>query len=202
VGGHVKRACDVIIAALAIVAAAPVMLLLAGMVAWNGGAPIYAHERVGFAGRRFKCLKFRTMRRDGDQILKELLDRDPAVRSAWNTHRKLKDDPRITPLGHFLRKSSLDELPQLFNVLVGDMSFVGPRPVTEDELEYYRGHVDDYVSARPGLTGVWQISGRSNVSMERRVQMDVDYLRTWSLANDASIILRTPVELIRSKGSY
>jgi lipopolysaccharide/colanic/teichoic acid biosynthesis glycosyltransferase len=178
------------------------MLLIAAMVAWNGGSPIYAHERVGFGGRRFKCLKFRTMRRDADKVLKDLLDSDPELRDAWVTHRKLRHDPRITPVGQFLRKSSLDELPQLFNVLRGDMSCVGPRPVTTEELEYYRDHIDEYTAVRPGLTGLWQISGRSNVNMERRVRMDVSYVRSWSFANDLLILLRTPIALIRSKGSF
>lgn len=201
-GGHAKRLCDILIATAAILATAPLMLVIAALVSWNGGSPIYPHERVGFGGRRFKCLKFRTMLRDGDRVLKDLLENDPVSRREWLSHRKLKNDPRITTIGRFLRKSSLDELPQLFNVLRGDMSCVGPRPVTADELAYYSEHLDEYMSARPGITGQWQISGRSDVSMERRVQMDVDYLRSWSLAGDLSILLRTPVELIRSKGSY
>jgi exopolysaccharide production protein ExoY len=201
-GGVAKRSFDLIVAVLAIVATAPLMLLISVVIAWSGGSPIFSHERVGLGGRRFGCLKFRTMRRDADQILKELLESDPRAKKAWLTHRKLRDDPRITPIGHFLRKSSLDELPQLFNILRGDMSFVGPRPVTADELEYYKGCVEVYASARPGLTGLWQISGRSNVSMERRVRMDVEYVRTWSLSKDVLIFLRTPFKLIRSNDSF
>jgi exopolysaccharide production protein ExoY len=202
VGGAAKRGMDIVVSLAAIIATFPLMLLIAAMIAWNGGSPIFAHERVGYGGRRFKCFKFRTMRRDADKVLKDLLESDPELKDAWLTHRKLRDDPRITAIGHFLRKSSLDELPQLFNVLRGEMSCVGPRPVTTEELEYYRDYIDDYTAVRPGLTGVWQISGRSNVSMERRVRMDVDYVRSWSLANDLLILLRTPIELIRSKGSF
>ena len=202
VGGAAKRGMDVAVSVLAIVATLPLMLLIAAMIAVNGGSPVFAHERVGFGGRRFKCLKFRTMRRDADKVLNDLLESDRELKDEWLTHRKLRYDPRITTIGHVLRKTSLDELPQLFNVLRGEMSCVGPRPVTTEELEYYRDYIGDYTAVRPGLTGVWQISGRSNVSMERRVRMDVGYVRSWSLANDMKILLRTPIELIRSKGSF
>jgi exopolysaccharide production protein ExoY len=202
VGGAAKRGMDIVVSLLAIMATLPLMLLIAATIAWNGGSPIFADERVGFGGRRFKALKFRTMRRDADKVLKELLESDPELKDAWLTYGKLRDDPRITPFGHFLRKSSLDELPQFFNVLRGDMSCVGPRPCPPHQIEYYRDYIEDYTAVRPGLTGVWQISGRSDVSMERRVRMDIDYVRSWSLANDILILLRTPIALIRAKGAF
>ena len=151
----------------------------------------FAHTRVGRHGRLFRCFKFRTMVPNAAEVLAELLARDPAARAEWARDRKLRNDPRITPIGRLLRKTSLDELPQLFNVLRGEMSLVGPRPVMPDELERYGEAQDRLSQVRPGLTGLWQISGRNDVDYERRVHLDAWYVRNWTFWYDILILFRT-----------
>jgi exopolysaccharide production protein ExoY len=165
-------------------------------VAWriwrvDGSPVLYGGWRVGRGGRLFRCLKFRTMVLDAQPALERLLREDPAARAQWEREQKLDDDPRVTPVGRFLRRSSLDELPQLFNVLRGDMALVGPRPITVPELERYGAARWHYLNVRPGMTGLWQVSGRSDVSYPQRVQLDRSYVEQRTLVGDVQILLRT-----------
>lgn len=170
----------------------PLFILIGGLMLIGEGRPLFfGHERVGKGGKRFRCLKFRTMALDADKRLAALLAEDPDARAQWETHRKLYDDPRITCLGELLRKSSLDELPQFWNVLRGDMALVGPRPIVEDEARHYGEHYADYLSVKPGLTGIWQVSGRSDVRYADRVALDVDYIRNRSFLGDLGIMAKT-----------
>jgi exopolysaccharide production protein ExoY len=171
---------------------APFFVVIALALRLSEGGPVFfAHERLGLHGRKFRCLKFRTMVPDAEQRLAALLAADPIARREWEGTHKLAEDPRISCLGDILRRTSLDELPQLFNVLRGEMSLVGPRPIVEAERPRYREHIKDYLSVRPGLTGLWQVSGRSNTSYDERVALDVDYVRNRSFLNDLRILLRT-----------
>jgi lipopolysaccharide/colanic/teichoic acid biosynthesis glycosyltransferase len=198
-----KRALDIAGALALVLALSPLLLLLVVMLRVTTGSVLYRHPRVGRRGRTFDCLKLRTMHVDGDRILQDLLRDDPAARQEWLINRKLRNDPRVTPLGRFLRSTSLDELPQLINVLRGDMSLVGPRPVVASELEEHYGAegTDIYCSVRPGLTGLWQISGRSDTSYRQRIDLDARYVRERSLALDVKILLRTPVAVLRRDGA-
>jgi exopolysaccharide production protein ExoY len=192
VGGSVKRALDVLIAMSALIFLTPIILFIAALVLVTMGRPIFfSQQRVGFNGQKFQCLKFRSMVKDAGRILEAHLESSPEARTEWKQTQKLRDDPRITWLGRVLRKSSLDELPQLFNILKGEMSCIGPRPVLPNELERYGRYRSTYKSARPGLTGLWQVSGRSNTTYEKRVTLDRIYVRRWSLAFDIRILLRT-----------
>lgn len=202
-GGKLKRGFDVASAAISLIALSPLLLLIALLVkSSDGGSVFYGHERIGRGGRRFRCLKFRTMAANGDRLLAKHLSANPAARREWTETRKLKDDPRVTRVGLVLRKLSIDELPQLINILLGDMSIVGPRPVVLDELERYGGHAECYLRSRPGLTGLWQISGRSDVSYDTRVAFDRHYVEHWSLAEDIRIIIMTVPAVCLSRGSY
>jgi exopolysaccharide production protein ExoY len=197
-----KRGLDIVIASTALLVLMPLLLIVGLMVKLSdGGSVFFAHRRIGLAGREFGCLKFRTMRQDAAARLETLLASDPEIRREWDETRKLKDDPRVTVIGNMLRRSSLDELPQLLNVLRGQMSLVGPRPVTYDELPRYGDHLGSYLAVRPGLTGHWQTSGRSDVSYQSRVLMDVDYARDWSLLWDAQIMFKTVPVLFSGRGS-
>ena len=198
-GGYTKRILDIVIALSALAIALPVMVSIWILLYLNGGSPIYPHERVGFGGRRFRCYKFRTMMPGADDLLADLLAKRPDLEEHWRTHQKLPDDPRVTRLGRFFRKSSLDELPQLFNILNGDMSCVGPRPVTEEELEHYGSLIHAYQSVRPGLSGLWQVSGRNEVNYSDRVRLDLAYISNWSLRSDIVILARTPAALLDFK---
>ncbi|MDZ5696133.1 sugar transferase [Chelativorans sp. M5D2P16] len=203
VGGTFKRGFDIVAALSAIFFLSPLLILLALLVKLSdGGSVFYSHPRIGRNGSMFPCLKFRTMVENGSEVLAEHLRRNPAAREEWNATRKLQDDPRITRVGLVLRKLSLDELPQIFNVLRGEMSFVGPRPVVQDELDLYGTAVDCYLQARPGLTGLWQISGRNDVSYTKRVGFDRYYVENWSFAFDLLIIVKTLPAVISSRGSY
>jgi lipopolysaccharide/colanic/teichoic acid biosynthesis glycosyltransferase len=184
---------------------APVLLPIAALVASDGGPVLYAHRRVGRRGREFGCLKFRSMRTDADRALAALLERDPGARAEWEAARKLRRDPRVTRLGRALRATSLDELPQLLNVLRGEMSLVGPRPVLRDELDGFyapAGAVEAYLSVRPGLTGAWQVSGRSDTGYAERVALDAAYARSPSLRTDIAILARTAGTVLRRHGAY
>jgi exopolysaccharide production protein ExoY len=187
-----KRALDVMVAGAALVLIAPLMLLSALAIRLTMGGPVvYAQTRVGRDGKKFRCFKFRTMVKDSDAVLEQHLATDPESALEWKECRKLAKDPRITPLGQFLRRSSMDELPQLFNVLRGEMSCVGPRPVVPEELAYYGDNLADYLSAKPGMTGIWQTCGRNNVSYANRVRMDALYVRRWSMLLDLAILVKT-----------
>ncbi|ARQ59681.1 sugar transferase [Rhizobium sp. MC63] len=202
-GRSVKRALDLQLAITALVLLSPLLLLVAMIVKFSDRGPVfYSHTRIGFGGAPFGCLKFRTMKTDASAQLSELLQNSAAARSEWEATRKLKDDPRITAVGDILRRSSLDELPQLFNVLRGEMSLVGPRPITAEELPRYGEHIWAYMAVRPGLTGHWQTSGRNDVSYEHRVSLDVHYLNNWSLGRDLIIIAKTIPALFSQRGSY
>ena len=202
-GVDVTRVLDVAIALVAILFLAPLLLLVASLIrGGDGGAALFRQERIGRGGKVFRCLKFRSMVLDADVRLNALLERDDAARSEWEKDHKLRVDPRITPLGRFLRKSSIDELPQLFNVLQGDMSIVGPRPIVAGEIVRYRGYFRHYCSVRPGITGLWQVSGRNNVSYRRRVACDVVYARRRCLPMDIRIIAATVPAVTFARGSF
>jgi len=197
-----KRSFDIVGALSIITMLMPALAVLIFMVSRDGGAPIYGHERVGLNGRKFKCLKFRSMVVNSKEVLEEVLRTDPAAREEWDKDFKLKNDPRITRVGHFIRKTSLDELPQLWNVVRGEMSLVGPRPVIEAELERYAGDVDYYFMAKPGMTGLWQVSGRNDVDYETRVYFDSWYVKNWSLWNDIAILFKTVGVVLKRDGAY
>ena len=203
VGGGIKRAFDFAAACLAIITLLPLFLACCVLIAVTSAGPIlFCHRRLGFGGRDFCCLKFRTMQVDAERRLREYLAGDAEARQEWRAHHKLKNDPRITPVGQFLRRTSLDELPQLFNVLVGHMSIVGPRPIVEAEVEKYQEHFAIYAAGRPGLTGLWQVKGRNTTTYEQRVAYDVEYLRNWSFLRDIGIILVTVAHVVEGKGAY
>lgn len=179
------------------------MLLVAVAVYVQDGGPIlFAHRRIGCNGRAFYCLKFRSMAVDAERRLADLLASDPAARAEWALDHKLRRDPRVTRLGAFLRKSSLDELPQLLNVLRGDMSLVGPRPIVEAEVAKYGHRFRDYCAVKPGITGLWQISGRNDTSYRTRVALDSLYARRRNVGLDAYILACTLPAVLTKRGSY
>jgi exopolysaccharide production protein ExoY len=198
-----KRALDFVGAGVGLVLLAPFFLIVALMVRADGGPAFFAHQRVGRGGKLFGCLKFRSMVVDSQARLEALIANDPAARAEWEATRKLKNDPRITHIGRFLRSTSLDELPQLINVLLGEMSLVGPRPVQEAEIDrYYGASAAHYMAVRPGITGLWQVSGRSETSYESRVALDVAYVSRPSMIADLTILLRTPVAVLSRRGAH
>lgn len=187
----VKRAIDVAGAIVGLVLFGPLMLVIALMVKREGGSAIFAHERIGWSGEKFRCLKFRTMVPDAGERLAAHLAANKSAREEWARDHKLRNDPRITRLGAFLRKTSLDELPQFFNVLRGEMSLVGPRPITAEEIRKYGDGFAYYTRCRPGITGIWQVSGRNDVSYPARVALDTQYALNQSIYFDCVILLRT-----------
>lgn len=193
-----KRGIDVLGSSLLILLFSPVFLTVALLVLLADGAPILFRRRCVGPGGEFDAFKFRTMRRDADQVLR----RDPALQQAFRQNFKLKSDPRVTRLGAILRKLSLDELPQLFNVLRGEMSLVGPRMITAPELQKYGEHQQLLLTVRPGITGYWQVYGRQEVSYEERVRMDIEYIRNWSLGMDLKLLCLTPARVICGRGAY
>ncbi len=199
---HLGRGLEIVIASTGLIVLAPVFALIA-LAVWvqDGGSPIFVHYRLGRGGVLFPCLKFRSMVVDSQTRLAALLAADPAAAAEWARDQKLRDDPRITRLGQWLRKTSLDELPQLANVLVGQMSLVGPRPIVESEVWRYGRYFEHYCSVRPGITGLWQVSGRNDLSYRRRVVLDTVYARTRSLAVDLAIMLRTVPAMLSGRGS-
>ncbi|HLN25193.1 MAG TPA: sugar transferase [Patescibacteria group bacterium] len=197
-----KRILDVAGAVVLIILTAPLMLLIALAIRADGGPAIFRHQRVGARGKSFLCLKFRTMHVRAREMLQQHLATHPQDRAEWEALFKLKNDPRVTRLGRFLRKSSLDELPQLFNVLAGEMSLVGPRPIIPEEIARYGGEFGFYAYCRPGLTGLWQISGRTDVDYARRVAFDHQYVAGWTLWRDIWIILATPKVMLAKSGAY
>lgn len=197
-----KRVFDVVGALGLIVLFLPLMAVVYALIRLDGGPAVFAHARVGANGRRFKVLKFRTMVQDADTVLAELLARDAPARAEWERDFKLQNDPRITGVGRFLRRSSLDELPQLFNVLAGSMSLVGPRPIVHAEVSRYGAAIADYYRCKPGLTGLWQVSGRNDVSYAERVALDSLYVRSWSFWADIWLMFRTVGVVINRSGAY
>lgn len=195
------RLIDVCVAAAILVAVLPLFIILCFAI-WfhDGGAPIFAHRRIGRGGKLFPCLKLRTMVVDAEQRLNDLLRSDPSAAFEWQVYQKLRQDPRITPLGAFLRKTSLDELPQLINVLAGQMSLVGPRPIVMAEAQRYGRYFKFYCAVRPGITGLWQVSGRNDVSYRRRVAIDTVYARSRSVSMDVAILFRTVPAVLSAKG--
>lgn len=191
------------ITVLAILFLVPLMLAVA-LAIWvqDRGPVFFAHRRVGVGGRSFYCLKFRSMALDAEARLQSLLANDPAAAAEWAADHKLRNDPRVTPLGAFLRKTSLDELPQLFNVIKGEMSLVGPRPIVDAEIVRYGRRFSDYCKVKPGITGLWQVSGRNDVSYRTRVALDTVYAKHKSGRLDLWILVATIPAVLARKGSY
>lgn len=202
IGGRRKRIFDVVFASCAIIALAPLLIMIVALLkARGGGTVLYKHRRVGFGGREFLCLKFRTMAVNSDELLHDFLSRDADAAREWAETQKLRNDPRISKLGRFLRRSSLDELPQLYNILRGEMSVVGPRPVTQSELARYGTASEFYKQARPGLTGLWQVSRTDDMPYETRVTLDVDYVVGRTAKQDLTIITRTVRVVLAGQGA-
>ena len=197
-----KRVFDLFAALVLLVLGALPLLYIALRIRRDGGPAIFAHQRVGQSGKVFPCFKFRTMQVDAEERLRELLANDPAARAEWEREFKLRNDPRITPIGHFLRRTSLDELPQLFNVIRGEMSLVGPRPVIRAELVRYGDDVDYFLMVRPGMTGLWQVSGRNDTGYDTRVYLDTWYVKNWSLWYDIAILFKTIRVVLNREGAY
>lgn len=196
-----KRLFDIVVSLLFILLLSPLFIVLFLLIWISGGNVVYGHTRIGRNKEKFKCYKFRSMVNNADKVLESLLQ-DPNIRKEWDRDFKLKNDPRITFIGRFIRRYSLDELPQLFNVLIGQMSLVGPRPIVESELKYYGDDVDYYLMAKPGMTGLWQVSGRNDIDYEKRVYFDVWYVKNWSLWNDVAILFKTINVVLKRNGAY
>lgn len=201
-GNLFKSAIDRCAALAGLILLSPLFAVLAYKVRKDGGPAFYAQKRVGQNGREFRCWKFRSMIVNAEAALEKHLSENPRAREEWDREFKLKDDPRITPVGHFLRRSSLDEIPQLYNVLIGEMSLVGPRPVVAAEIPYYGDKKAHYLSVKPGLTGLWQVSGRNDVSYEERVALDAYYVENQSFWGDVVIIFKTIYVVLARKGAY
>jgi exopolysaccharide production protein ExoY len=202
-GGWKKRAFDFAAALGALIILAPLLVLVSLLIYFMEGGPVMIrHQRIGSGGQKFACLKFRTMVTNGDEVLREHLSNNSAALQEWTLTRKLVDDPRVTKLGDVLRKTSLDELPQLFNILLGEMSFVGPRPIVEEEISRYGSTFESYRRARPGLTGLWQVSGRNDTSYDQRVELDKTYVSQWSFLRDIVIIMMTVPAVLKARGVH
>lgn len=198
-----KRISDLVIVSVGVLLASPLLLFIAAAVRWSSPGPIfYSQERIGRHGRRFRAWKFRSMVPNADQVLKDLLAKDPAMRAEWEADHKLKKDPRITWIGRFIRKTSLDELPQLWNIFKGEMSLVGPRPIVEAEIEKYGEHYEQYAAVTPGLTGLWQISGRNKTTYQERIDFDAYYVRNWTLWFDLHILISTVRVVLLREGAF
>lgn len=197
-----KRSFDVIGSLAIITVLSPLLIYISQKVKKDGGPAIYGHERIGKGGKPFKCLKFRSMVINSKEVLDDLLEKDMDAKREWDSTFKLKNDPRVTKIGSFLRRTSLDELPQLFNVLKGEMSLVGPRPIITAELTRYNEEVDYYLLSKPGMTGLWQVSGRSDVDYETRVYLDAWYVKNWSMWNDIAILFKTVGVVLKKDGAY
>ncbi|MCF7992560.1 MAG: undecaprenyl-phosphate galactose phosphotransferase WbaP [Thiohalocapsa sp.] len=198
----VKRTFDIVGSVVLILLCAPFLIYCAVGIALGGGPVLFAQTRIGQNGKPFHCYKFRTMVRDAEQVLARLLESSSRARAEWHTDQKLRNDPRVTPIGRFLRAYSLDELPQLWNVLTGEMSLVGPRPIVDSELSRYGDFVDEYLAIRPGMTGLWQISGRNDSGYEQRVFLDSWYVKNWSLWYDLVILMKTFSVVLKREGAY
>jgi Undecaprenyl-phosphate galactose phosphotransferase WbaP len=199
----IKRAFDLVVSLSILVLCAPLFVLMCLAVRISSPGPIfYGQRRIGKSQRVFRVWKFRSMVVDAEEVLKRHLDANPLLHEEWERDHKLKADPRVTWVGRILRKSSLDELPQLWNVICGEMSIVGPRPITHVEVERYGSVYDQYLRVTPGVTGLWQISGRNNTTYDLRIRIDDYYVRNWSLSLDLYILLRTLKTLMLSEGAY
>lgn len=198
-----KRFIDIFLLVVSCPVTIPVVAIVAVIVKLTSPGPVfYGHKRIGKNGKEFKCWKFRSMVVDADKQLEKILAESPEMRAEWEKDRKFTNDPRVTKVGKFLRKTSIDEIPQFFNVLIGEMSFVGPRPVTRPELAKYGSKADFILLAKPGLSGMWQISGRSDTGYEERITLDSYYIQNWSVWLDIWIILRTVIVVLKGKGAY
>jgi exopolysaccharide production protein ExoY len=197
-----KRILDVLGAIVLGLVFSPLILTIVFLMRKSDGTVIYRHRRVGREGQMFSCLKFRTMVPNAEQVLRDLLESDPDLRAEWIRDHKLRHDPRVTRLGRFLRRTSLDELPQLLNVLSGEMSLVGPRPVVREELLRYGRNVGTYLAAKPGITGLWQVTGRNDTDYRRRVVLDTYYVRNQNLLLDLYILLKTTGVVLGGSGAY
>jgi undecaprenyl-phosphate galactose phosphotransferase len=198
-----KPVLDLVLVLLALPIALPLGLLVACAIRLTSdGSVLYRHRRIGQYQKPLDVWKFRTMYEDSDTLLDEHLSENGEAREEWVRTQKLRDDPRVTPIGKLLRKTSLDEIPQLLNVLAGDMSLVGPRPIVDEERAKYGQHFRTYTYALPGITGLWQVSGRCDVDYAERVQMDVQYVEQWSLWMELKILLKTFKVILHSKGAY
>lgn len=197
-----KRTLDIFVSLSLLVILLPLFIYLMIKISRDGGPALYGHLRVGMSGKKFKCYKFRSMVTNSQQVLTQILATDPQAQAEWHKNVKLKNDPRITQLGHFMRRTSIDELPQLWNVLKGEMSLVGPRPVTADELIRYRQYRKYYLAVRPGITGLWQMSGRNDLSYRERVRLDIRYIIRWSFLKDVIILAKTVYVVLFRKGAY
>jgi lipopolysaccharide/colanic/teichoic acid biosynthesis glycosyltransferase len=203
VGDSCKRLTDVLGSAALLLFLSPLLATIWVLVRTDGGPALFRHDRIGRGGAPFRCLKFRTMVPDSDRLLHDLVARDPRAAAEWRERRKLSGDPRITRIGRFLRITSLDELPQLINVLRGEMSLVGPRPVVQEELDLHYGPLGAaaYQAQRPGLTGPWQVSGRSDTTYRERVLLDMRYAAERSFAGDLRILLSTVPSVLARRGA-
>lgn len=199
----IKRLMDLVLTFAALPIIVPFLAIVSVfMFARTGGPVFFVHRRVGKDGHEFGCIKFRTMVRDADATLQEYLKKNPEAEEEWKRTQKLRNDPRILPgVGKFLRKSSLDELPQFFNVLMGQMSLVGPRPVTPEEMDRYGKDARIYTAVRPGITGKWQVSGRTEICYEERIKLDVEYIQNWSMLGDFKVLAKTVLVVLRRKGA-
>ena len=198
-----KRFGDLVLVILGGLVILPFLLLIALAVKLSSPGPVlYGHKRLGLNGKHFKAYKFRSMVMDADKRLQDLLDADPRLKKEWESSHKLKDDPRVTKIGRILRRTSFDEFPQLINILKGDMSLVGPRPVTDPELEKYGENARRVLTVKPGLTGLWQVSGRSDTDYAERVSYDLYYLQSWSVWLDTWVLYRTIGVILKGKGAY
>ena len=197
-----KRVFDVVVSFCLLLLLSPLLVIVYFIIALDGGPGVYASKRVGYGGVIFNCFKLRSMAVDSENILAELLRRDPQIREEWNREFKLEHDPRVTKIGRFIRKTSLDELPQLWNVLIGNMSLIGPRPILPDELEQYGENIKYYMITRPGITGLWQVSGRNNLTYNQRIELNLWYTKNWSLWNDIIILLKTIPIATKGGGAY
>ena len=198
----VKRTVDILGALLIGAVLSPLILVIVLMMSLENGPILFRHRRIGRGGQAFNCLKFRTMVPNAERILHDLLEKDPAAKAEWIRDHKLRNDPRITYIGCFLRRTSLDELPQLWNVLRGEMSLVGPRPIVKEEMLRYGRYLLTYLAAKPGMTGLWQVTGRNDTHYRRRVAMDTYYVRKQSLLMDLLILLKTVKVVIWGHGAY
>jgi undecaprenyl-phosphate galactose phosphotransferase len=199
----VKRCFDFVLSLVALICLSPLLAVVALAIRLDSPGPVlFAHLRIGCNGKHFYCYKFRSMTANAGEILSQLLQDNPELQQEWQHHYKIKNDPRITRVGKFLRGSSLDELPQILNVLRGEMSLVGPRPITDQEVPYFGAHIDNYYQVRPGLTGLWQVSGRSEMDYQRRVSLESWYVRNWSLWIDITLIFRSFHAILIKTGAY
>jgi undecaprenyl-phosphate galactose phosphotransferase len=199
---YFKRAFDIVVSATALLMLSPVILTLALIVKLDGGEAFYRHKRIGYNGNVFSCLKLRSMMINSDAVLTNYLANNPQAKAEWLKDHKLRKDPRVTLIGAFMRRTSLDELPQLYNVLRGDMSIVGPRPIIVAETKKYDSDIAFYYRVRPGITGLWQVSGRNDVTYGERVRMDSWYVRNWSMWHDIAIMFKTVGVVLKGRGAY